>query len=296
MRAGDVGDIFAPGTRRDEEQEETAAAAAAASADGGEEADGERVGSIGGRPNRMAARPQTARRRPPRVKPAETGAGGPTARGAAGAAGGTPSGAPAGVMSEGADADSEDEEDAAGGLGLVKGGAGGGGAGRGRHTRDILGRAREESGRAGPGRSESKTDEAASGPGAVVMGRIGAVGARGVGGAKMDMEGLRTAVQALVQAATPLGQSMGYAREDMDDMRAELAQWAEETRSQAEALAAARQETADALRPFESQLRSAEDACLALEARIAQAEAKMASNDGRMRELTLLAVTRGGGS
>lgn len=86
---------------------------------------------------------------------------------------------------------------------------------------------------------------------------------------------------------------MGYAREDLDDMRAELAQWGEETRRQAEALEAARQVTAEAVRPFEARLRSAEDACQGLEARIAQAQAKIASNDGRVRELVMLAVTRG---
>ena len=109
----------------------------------------------------------------------------------------------------------------------------------------------------------------------------------------LDLPSLREAVQALVQSATPLGQSMGYAREDMADMRAELVQWGEETRKQAEALGAARQETAEALRPFEAKLRSAEDACQALEARIAQAQAKIASNDSRVQELIMLAVTRG---
>jgi TRAF3-interacting protein 1 len=174
---------------------------------------------------RGLARPQTARRKPPKIKD-ET---------AAAEAAAEPR--PAAAVTILADGALDDEDDTAAGQtgptagdGLFGGGGAGSavaqdltGAGAGKHTRDILADQRTGLGDA----AEAKTDEG----GGIRLGRLkragGDKGAAGAGGgySAVELSQLRDAIQRLCASANPLGKGMEYVAEDVEDMKAELKAW-----------------------------------------------------------------------
>lgn len=108
----------------------------------------------------------------------------------------------------------------------------------------------------------------------------------------LELEALRDAIQRVCQATNPLGKSMEYVREDMDDMRLELAQWREEHRRRAEAMVSALRETEESLEPYLGRLREAEERCRDMEAKIVEVKARIVKNDQRIVELLKLVVQK----
>lgn len=165
----------------------------------GEEDAGGAFGSAPVAPARaQLMRPQTARRRPPRVKEAAEAAA-PSIP--------TSGAAPQGLMREGEVGDEEeDEQGPEGGLGAggaLGAGAGGvsGVVGRGRHTRDIL-RQQEEARRKAGGEEKEE-----AGAGGIRLGRIRRRKQEATGGT-LDLNELQEVIQRLCQSTHPLGQSM----------------------------------------------------------------------------------------
>jgi hypothetical protein len=153
-------------------------------------------------------RPKTAQRRPPKIKDSAASV----------VTGPTPATASSGLMVEGDDNDSDDEtktdeEAIFGGRGSSLGEAGG----QGKHTRDILGDRsgqavvqEEEGGGIRLGKLKRATSTSTNSKGAYTA---------------AEVESLRQAIQKLCSNTIPLGRSMDYLTEDIEDMKAELKTW-----------------------------------------------------------------------
>ncbi len=262
--------------------------------DGGAGA-GEEGGAAGaGGARGRLGRPMTARRRPPKVQDSVT------AGGVAGGGPGHHQGQVQGLLGEGGgEVEEEVEEGGAGGADATGASAGAGhsamDAGHGKHTRDILARVGGAKAGAGLGAGESKEGEGADGgDGGIRMGRLGATGKRaadaaaagaGRGLSAREVEALRAAVQDIVRVANPLGKGLEYAREDMDEMRRELAHWRNEARRKAQDLDAAARRTDEVLEPLRDALRAADAQCRDVESKIAEMQAAIAFNDRRLAEI-----------
>ena len=205
-----------------------ATAAAAAPSPSAVVASGGGGGGGGGEDGGGAARfvrPKTAQRRPPKIRDNVTAS-------ATVVGGGPGGGAPAGLLAEGDDSDGEGggggegkADDDGGGFGFSAAAFADGGGGQGKHTRDILGGGGERGGM--PGTSPTAEED-----GGIRMGRIkratGGAGGGGRGGSgytAAELEALRGAIQKLCSSTNPLGKSMDYLTEDVDDMRTELRTW-----------------------------------------------------------------------
>jgi len=201
------------------------------------------AGAGGGSAAPRMMRPKTAQRRPPKIQENT----------AAVVAGGAPAGAPAapvyGLIVEGGGGGDSDEEGKTDGAGRGGGGDGagdlGGEGGRkafsslmrgdaaGKHTRDILGDAATGGG-SGSGAGAGGSDADAGG--GIRMGNIkransggGLTGDAGrpAGGAytPAELSALRDAIQKLCGSTLPLGKSLDFLSEDVEDMRSELRTW-----------------------------------------------------------------------
>lgn len=242
-----------------------------------------------------STRPQTARRRPPKIK--EAGAEGGNAGGAVSS----------NFLAEGADDSEEDEE--AGGVG--DGGADGrgrsvaeaaaAGGGQGKHTRDILAEqqrrgAGAQADRAGEGGSGSSADK--DGEGGIRFGRLkkatGGAGSRGssIAYSQADLEQLQDAIQKLAQSTIPLGKSMDYVTEDVDDMRSELRVWQQEYLKRKDGLDKEIKESEEFIAPYLRNLAESEEKVREAQRRIASMKASIAKNDQRISELLRMVVLK----
>lgn len=151
-------------------------------------------------PPKRSARPQTARRRPPRVKDGAQDGG----------ANDAPAAVAVGVMKEG-DSDSDDdipEDTETAAIPFSNSAApasGDAAAAAGKHTRDVLDQQRAAAAEAAAQKEESK-EESPKQTG-IKMGRIKKAGERGTY-SQMELTQLRDAIQKLCQSTNPLGKSI----------------------------------------------------------------------------------------
>ncbi|RYG47075.1 hypothetical protein EON67_08915, partial [archaeon] len=167
--------------------------------------------------------PKTAQRRPPKLKDN-------VVTPAPGAAGGAAGGVSVAVMREGSDdSDEEDADTGAAAEGkreeggaFARGWSASGGGGAGKHSRDIM----QQAGGVAGGTSAEEGGIRFS----TIRreGRGGSAKRDNAGFSGADMERLRDAVQRLCTHTNPLGKSMNYLTEDVEDMRAELRTWRSE--------------------------------------------------------------------
>ena len=229
-------------------------------------------------PGPRSIRPSTARRRPPKVK---EGGSTITASGPGARVDGTVStAAPKGLMTEGDDGGDSDEEEAAGEAGVFGGGSADpsrGGAGR--LTKEIL----ADMGDGGDGKEAED--------GSIRFGRISRRAGEGSFGTA-DVQDLRKAIQRLVQSTNPLGKSMEYVGQDLDEMKAELAQWRGQRKRHVDSMGGALRTTRDALAPYQKRLLVAEEQCREMSRRITAIRATIAKNDEKIRTMIMGVVTR----
>jgi TRAF3-interacting protein 1 len=174
------------------------------------------------------------------------------------------------------------------------------GAGQGKHTRDIL--AANNTG------SANKPDAAAGDPtradgegGGIRLGRLKRATGTGAGGAgsragagltPAELDALRDAIQRLCSSTTPLGKSMDYIAEDVEDMRAELRAWRGEYKRRADALDKELRDTDEALAPYKKALADVDERCREKQRNITAVKASVAQNDARIQELVRMAVLK----
>lgn len=237
----------------------------------------------GGPVVRRMARPQTARRRPPKIKENVTESAGPKAAEAVAV----------GVMRDGEESDSESDAEAAdleqkrAELGAA---ASADAAAVGKHTRDILdneAKADAAKGADDGGGSSSTTASSASG---IKMGRIKKTGDKSAF-SQLDVEKLRSAIQRLCQSTNPLGKCMDYVNEDMDVMKSELQQWKTEAKRRSTALEEERATTEEVLQPLTKQLAEADQLIADQMSKINAVKANIAKNDVRIQELLRMVVS-----
>jgi len=253
-------------------------------------------GGVDGPRSTTPSRPQTARKRPPKIKDTATAVpvkevhqAGPTAQ-------------PVGVMMDGAD-DSDDESDSGeqpedGGL-RMRGDADGLGMDenslKGRLVRDILDdeqkseqqhqqqqQQREED------ENESKDDSSRPGTSGITLGKIGQGLRRGgkAGGAgAVDVDKIRTAIQTLCQSTNPLGKCMDYVHEDLGVMAKELERWRADYRKSCDALEDEQRATSETLHPLRGRLLDVEERVKDEQAKLSTLKASIAKNDQRIAEL-----------
>jgi TRAF3-interacting protein 1 len=253
-------------------------------------------------------RPQTARRRPPKIKEPGVDGSGPHAS--------------SGFLAEGDQGDSDEDEDAgvgadagADGDGMLGGGlddalrlsAGAGG----KHTREILAeqqQALEKSRAEGGGRDTEALEEGGGGGGGgggVRLGPMRASGAAGqrkagargssIGGfgySDSELAQLQDAIQLLAKSATPLGNSLDFVPEDADDMRAELRAWRGEYQKRKDAQDKELRDTDEALAPLRRLLAEAEERVREQARKIAAVKDTISKNDARIGELLRLVVAK----
>lgn len=236
-----------------------------------------------------ASRPLTARRRPPRVKDSVTDG----ANANAASAGNT-----AFLAEGGGDSDSDDGGAGEDGGSSAGGGAGAGsggavvGTGKGKHTREILNDARKDGGASAA--AESKDD----GSGGIRLGgarlkRGGGRGGAGGGGAlytAKELDTLSETIQKLAASVNPLGKSMDYVTEDVEDMAAELRAWRADFKRRGDAASKEAAETAAALAPTYRQLAEMEEKVAEQLRKTAGLKATVSKNDARIQELLRMMV------
>ena len=235
-----------------------------------------------------ASRPQTARKRPPKLKDNVT-----ATEVRPGGGGGNGSGAQraVGVMGEGEDDDDSEEDDENGpsedgkNYGETKKEDASSGL-RGKLVRDILMEEKAEDGSSGGSDAEAKVSIGIS------MGKIGRSAKRGGsklggsgGGASIDTEALRSAIQLLCQSTNPLGKCIDYVHEDMETMNAELDQWHDMYLKNCELLEEEERLTEDALQPYRARLAEVKEKIKTKHAMVGSVRASIAKNDQRIAEL-----------
>ena len=107
-----------------------------------------------------------------------------------------------------------------------------------------------------------------------------------------DVQDLRKAIQRLVQSTNPLGKSMEYVGQDLDEMKAELAQWRGQRKRHVDSMGGALRTTRDALAPYQKRLLVAEEQCREMSRRITAIRATIAKNDEKIRTMIMGVVTR----
>jgi len=173
------------------------------------------------------------------------------------------------------------------------GGSADDGEGQGALVKDILDAQKQLA------QEEKPTEDDAGGPGTgtgiVLKRRSSSVGksqapAVGQAGRAADLNALRTSIQTLCQSAMPLGKSMDYLQEDLENMKKELKFWMNEYKMYQARLAEAQRYTEDLLNPqatlsdVDNQIRQAKD-------RIKGMKSQVLRNDETIQKLLGMVVS-----
>jgi len=238
-------------------------------------------------------RPQTARKRPPKIREKAAEA---VPQQQARARDATP---PVGVMMDGdveSEPESDEEQPEDGPLRERRPGseqsdsnpAQGDTSLKGKLVRDILDDERKQE----EGKEESKDTEnetKTSTAVGITMGKIGQglrKGGKGTsGGSTIDVDKIRTAVQTLCQSTNPLGKCMDYVHEDLSAMGKELDRWGNEYRKSCDALEDEQRATNESLLPLRGKLLDVEERIKDEQAKLSTLKASIAKNDQRINEL-----------
>ncbi|GBG31640.1 TRAF3-interacting protein 1 [Hondaea fermentalgiana] len=238
------------------------------------------------------ARPQTARKRPPKIRERTAGAlEKPPSRG---------QGAPVGVMREGEEDSDEDEMD-------EMNGAAGAAIDRQRNdenadpdhgqrlksklVRDILDdEQKQEAADAGQPESHDETKKSDERPASrgITMGKIGRglhKSGKGKPAGAVDVDKIRDAIQLVCQSTNPLGKCMDFVHEDLSAMSKELDKWRSEYRKCCDAMEDEKRITSETLLPLRGKLTEVDENIRDKHARIATLKASIAKNDQRIAEL-----------
>lgn len=237
------------------------------------------------------ARPQTARKRPPKIRERTAGAmEKPPSRG---------QGAPVGVMREGDnDSDEDEQEDEDGALSRRRSGANenmdpslddGQQQLKSRLVRDILDdEQKQDAADTRPeANDEAKSDERPTSRG-ITMGKIGQglhKGGKGKPAGVVDVDKIRSAIQLVCQSTNPLGKCMDFVHEDLTAMSKELDKWKNEYRKCCDAMEDEQRVTSETLLPLRGKLTEIDENIKDKQSRIATLKASIAKNDQRISEL-----------
>ena len=140
--------------------------------------------------------------------------------------------------------------------------------------------------------SKPAADAEPSGGGIIIKRKL--AGREGKDSYKSELSSLRESIQTLCQNTNPLGKTMDYIQEDLENMHKELEQWKGERRRRAVEHEELDKSTEDALGPLSDAHAKAKEGVVEQQSKIIAIKAQIMSNDSQIQNMLRMVVSSAG--